>query len=115
MATRSEQTHAEEQRKGPRDTKKNKRVNRSKPGARPSDRTPSKSHAASKAPYALEPERAGRPSRESTRKSANRAKPDTNLTLREERSKSSADTRFRKSSAGKTRVDGKPRGKNSGA
>jgi hypothetical protein len=115
MATRSEQQHAEEQRRGPRDTKKNKKANRSKPGSAPKDRKRGKTRAGGKATHALEPKRAGRPSRESTRKSANRAKGDSSLNHTEEMKKGSPDSRFRKASAGKSRVRGKPRGKNAGA
>ena len=115
MATRSEQNHADEQRHGQRDTKTNKRVNRSRPGSAPSDRSRSKKHAERKATHAIEPDRKGRPSRESTRKSANRAKPDTSLNLREELQKGSPETRFRKAAAGADRVRGKSRGKNAGA
>jgi hypothetical protein len=114
MATRSEQQHAEEQRRGPRDTGKNKKANRSKPGSRPKDRQRTKKHAEQKATHVIEPDRKGRPSRQSTRKSANRAKPDASLNRREEMQKGSPDSRFRKSSAGAGRVRGKPRGKNAG-
>jgi hypothetical protein len=115
MATRSEQQHADEQRRGARDTSTNRRINRSKPGSAPSDRSRSKKHAERKATHALEPDREGRPSRESTRKSANRAKPDTNLNLREELQKGSPEARFRRANAGAGRVRGKSRGKNAGA
>ena len=49
MATRSEQHRAEEQRRGPRDTKKNKKANRSKPGSPPKDRLRAKTRAGAKA------------------------------------------------------------------
>jgi hypothetical protein len=111
----AEQHHADEQRHGARDTKSNKRINRSKPGSAPSERSRSKKHAERKATHALEPDREGRPSRESSRKSANRAKPDTNFNLREELQKGSPETRFRKADAGAGRVRGKSRGKNAGA
>jgi hypothetical protein len=113
MATRSEQHRAEEQRRGPRNTKKNKKG--SKPGSPPKDRLRSKKHAGQKATHAIEADRAGRPSRESSRKSANRAKPDASLNHREEMKKGSADSRFRKANASKDRVRGKPRGRNAGA
>jgi hypothetical protein len=115
MATRSEQKHADEQRRGARDTKPNKRVNRSKPGSAPADRLRSKKHAKRKATHAIEPDRKGRPSRESTRKSANRSKPDTNLNLRENMVKGSPEARFRKADAASDRVRGRSRGKNAGA
>jgi hypothetical protein len=50
--------------------------------------------AGRKATYALEPRVANkRPSRKSTRKSANRAKPDTNINLRSERRQDAAHSR----------------------
>ena len=115
MATRSEQHHADEQRHKERESKTNKQGNRSKPGSAPGDRLRSKKHAERKATHALEPDRRGRPSRKSTRKSANRAKPDTNLNLREDLQKGSPEARFRKADAGAGRVRGNPRGKNAGA
>jgi hypothetical protein len=96
MATRSEQTHAEEQRKGPRGSI---RAGRSKPGVPLAERSPDKEHAGRKATYALEAEREGRPSRKSTRKSANRSKPDSGLNIREQLQKTSPEARARKSRA----------------
>jgi len=62
-------------------------------------------HAAKKASYALEaPSKDGRVSRKSTRSSANRAKPDSNLTLREQRQKGSPTARARKARARASRV-----------
>jgi len=64
-------------------------------------------HAGAKATWARErPSLEGRASRKSTRKSANRAKPDTNLNLREERVKGSPESRFRKARARNSRVRG---------
>jgi hypothetical protein len=96
MATRSEQAHAEEQRKGPRGWI---RAGRSKPGVPREDRSPDRKHAGKKATYALEPEREGRPSRKSTRKSANRSKADSRLNIREQIQKTSPDARARKARA----------------
>jgi hypothetical protein len=99
MGTRSEQFHANEQRRGPRDQGTNKRANRSKPGLPPEERSRDKKRAGKKATYALEAPRKGRPSRKSTRKGANRSKPDTNMVLREARAKGSAKSRYRKANA----------------
>jgi hypothetical protein len=60
-----------------------------------------------KATYALEkPSGDGRRSRKSTRASANRSKPDTNLNLREARQKGSPENRFAKAQARATRARG---------
>ena len=95
MATRAEQYRAGQARRGRSNGAKQKAG--SKPGLARSDRSHSKVHAAKKASYALEPERAARPSRKSTRKSANRAKADASLNLREQLQKGSPEARFRKS------------------
>ena len=101
MATKAERFHAEEQKNHPR---KPKKTQRSTPGRK----TRVSKHAAKKASYAAEPPRTAsrRPSRKSSRKSANRSKPDTNLNLREERQKGSAESRFRKDRVKGTRVRG---------
>jgi hypothetical protein len=65
----------------------------------PENRSHDKKHAAKKATYALEDTANGRVSRKSTRKSANRAKSDTNFNLRENLQKGSPTARFRKASA----------------
>lgn len=106
MATRAEAFRANEQKHGQDSTKKQKAG--SKPGARASAKTRAKEHAAKKATYALEaPVAAGtRPSRKSTRKSANRAKPDADLTLREQLVKGTPENRFRKAHAKQSRVRG---------
>jgi hypothetical protein len=97
MATKSETFHAKEQRAAANAEPK-VRPERSKPGAAPGERTRSKKHAEKKATYALEAPTEGRPSRKSTRKSANRAKPDTNLHLRDTRQKTSPEARARRAS-----------------
>jgi hypothetical protein len=96
MSTKAEQFKVEEERAAANAHKGRIRPERSKPGAPPGERTRSKKHAARKATYALEAPAEGRPSRKSTRKSANRAKPDANLNLREMREKSSPEARARK-------------------
>jgi hypothetical protein len=77
MATRSEQFHAEEQRKGRARPKK--KSSTKKAGGR----------IAKKATFALERSPGKRPSRKSTRKSANRSKPQHTLEIREEIQKGS--------------------------
>ena len=97
MATRSEQFHAQAQRHPSKKSKK-----------KGTDHTAKKSrlkrklkahenvHAGNKATTAFESHLAGkRPSRKSSRKSANRSKYDTNLELRQDRRKKSADSRYR--------------------
>jgi hypothetical protein len=96
MATRSEQYHANEQRRG---RGKKTRSGRTKPGVAPSNRSRAKKHAGRKATYALEETESAKPSRKSTRKSTNRAKPDANLNAREALQKGSPEARFRKASA----------------
>lgn len=107
MATRAERQHTEQQRRGPKAKALKKNAAR-KPraarlrGAHENDR------AGHKATYAREaPSSSGTPSRKSTRASANRAKPDTNLTLREGRAKGSPESRFAKDRAKSQRVRGR--------
>lgn len=83
MATRSEQYKANAQRTGAAKAKKAKRAKASKPGSPLASRSRNKKGASKKATYALE-EQKGRPSRKSTRKSANRSKPDAGLTRAQE-------------------------------
>lgn len=98
MATKSEKQRAESERKG-LDPKKAKRqamklTNAEKHAAH------ANAHAGKKATYALDPQAApGRPSRKSTRKGANHAKPDTNLTNREQMQKGSPTARARRAVA----------------
>lgn len=92
MATRAEQYRAEQQRTG----KKKVRSGRSKPGVPEGARSRAKPHAAKKATYALE-ESKGRPTRKSTRKAANRMKPDAGLNRREELQKGSPEKSYEKS------------------
>jgi hypothetical protein len=106
MATRAEQYKAAAERHGADDAAASKRAKASKPGSPPAKRAAAKKAAGRKASYALEPKRAGRPSRKSTRKSANRSKPDTNLTLREGRTKGSPEARARKANAKQVKARG---------
>ncbi len=96
MATQAEQHRAEEQRtnRAPR-----VRQGRSKPGVAPKVRARAKKHAEHKATYALEETNGKRPSRKSTRKSANRSKPDAALNAREQLQKGSPEQRARKARA----------------
>ena len=99
MATRSEQFRATEARHGQSEGAAQRRAARSKPGATSEQRSRSKVHADKKATYALEPATSGRPSRKSTRKSANRSKPDTAFNLTEQLKKGSPEARFRRARA----------------
>lgn len=93
MATRSEQFKSEEQRQ--RQGAPAKQAKRAKP---PESRE--RDHAGQKATYAFEPEAAdGSRTRKSTRKSANRAKPDAALNGREALQKGSPTARYRRSAA----------------
>jgi len=105
MATRAQRQHADSQRHGPSaKTKKRaaaKKARKEKLATRHADE-----HAAKKATYAIETHGKARPSRKSTRASANRAKADTNFNLREEMTKGSPESRYRKASAKRGRVRG---------
>jgi hypothetical protein len=106
MATRAERFHANEQRTGK--TREPMRPGRTKPGLPSEVRSRAKAHAARKALYALEETADGRrPSRKSTRRSANRAKPDATLNGIEELRKGSPQSRFRKEQARAARPRGK--------
>ncbi len=106
MATRSEQFRAEQQRRAHNPKKKRRRAKRRVQDS--AYKTHPTKHAARKATYAFEPTPVtARPSRKSTRGSANHAKPDTNLNLREERQKGSPETRFEKARAKRTHVRGR--------
>jgi hypothetical protein len=100
MATRAETFRAQQQ--------KHPSKRRAKPGpknahgahdARGRKSAPNR-RAGRKATYALERRTANaRPSRKSTRKSANRSKPDTNFELRRERKTNSPEARHRRRSS----------------
>ncbi len=96
MATRSELFHAAEQRHQSKRAKK-KAAEHATKGARikRSLHAHLNEHAANKATVALEPRRKGRPSRKSSRKSANRSKYDVNVELRGEMSKATPSARYR--------------------
>ena len=103
MATRAEQFRTEDQRNSKRKEAPNpvKKARTTENPAKRARRVPGNAAYAFEAPAAD-----GRRSRKSTRGSANRAKPDTNLNLRESRVKGSPEARFRKARAKKTRVRG---------
>ena len=94
MATRSEDYRSAEQRRA-RGKKKPTAPAKRSAGVR----SRAKKHAGRKATYALEDVTSAKPSRKSTRKSANRAKPDANLNARETLRKGSPESRFRKAHA----------------
>lgn len=96
MASRAEEHQAEEQRRNRADKT---RTGRSKPGVPHAKRTKAKKHAQRKATYAIEEGGGRRPSRKSTRKSANRSKPDAALIIREGLVKGSPQSRHRKAMA----------------
>jgi len=99
MATKAERYRAEQERSGPKKTAKRRRrrntpLETAKPGVSATDRTAGavstaarnrSKHAAKKATYALEDSATGRPSRRSSRRAANRAKPGSNLTRQKQR------------------------------
>jgi hypothetical protein len=104
MATKAERSRSEEQRAHTKDAKKSHgSVRKPKKAAWSRD----KAHAGAKATHALEETAPGtRPSRESTRASANRAKPDTAFNLTEEAKKGSPENRARHSRTKTVRVRG---------
>src|SRR5271157_578760 len=100
MATRAEQFRSESQR-----TSHPKRTSVRKP--RKSAWSHDKAHAGSKATHAKEePRIEGRPSRESTRGSANRAKADTAHNLTEAKRQNSPEARARRALAKNKKVRG---------
>lgn len=105
MATKAEQWKSEEQRTHVAGNKKS-HVATKKP--KKATWSHDKEHAATKATHALEDTKPGeRPSRESTRGSANHVKSDTAFNLTEQTKKSSPTNRARKSRAVGTKVRGK--------
>jgi hypothetical protein len=103
MATKAEEFHAEEERAA----QKKNRKRAPKRGPVKKKQTHAEGRVAEKATYALEKTAEGkRPSRKSSRKSANRSKADASFNITEERKKTSSDARFRKDRAAKTRVRG---------
>lgn len=105
MATRAEKAKSKEQRHGPTPKAIKRAAARKTPVEAHTEHVPKK--AGRKASYAREEASdSGTHSRKSTRGSANRSKADTNLTLREQRTKGSAKNRYRKDAAKKIRVRG---------
>jgi hypothetical protein len=110
MATRSEQEHDAQQRRG-QTAKAKKRSLARKSRAEKFGTEHATKRAGGKASYALErPSRTGRASRKSTRGGANRSKRDANMDLREQRTKGSPEARFRRARAKATRARGRPAG-----
>lgn len=105
MATRAEQSRYEQEREQGR--KKRDKNKRKQPATPPRGTKPRVGRTAAKATVALESHVAGkRPSRKSTRGSANRGKSDTNLNRREESAKGSPGNLYRKGLARAARVRG---------
>ncbi len=109
MATKAEAQHADTQRRGPT-AKTRKRARARKTTSEKGGTSHESKRAAEKATYALEPTGpvGQRPSRKSTRASANRSKPDANLKRREDRAKRAPTNRLRKARAAASRVRGAP-------
>ena len=111
MATRAERAHAEEQKKGPnKKTKKKAAAKKQSANAKKAAAKGSrdKTHAGNKATYALEETpKSKRPSRKSTRKAANRSKPDSALNRTEQHQQGSPEAVARRAGAKRTRVKGK--------
>ena len=100
MATKAEQYRSEEQRKGGSHHKSEKKPKKAAWGKE-------KHHAGVKATHALEDTAPGkRPSRESTRASSNRAKPDAAFNLTEEVRKGAPRARAGAARAKRTKVRG---------
>lgn len=97
MPTRSEQFHANEQRHASKKSKKKASQHTTKKSRVKRKLNAHKNvHAGKKATFAFEPHTPGaRPSRKSTRGSANRARSDTNIELRSERTKATPTSRYR--------------------
>ena len=87
MATKAERARAAAE----RTTHRSKKASRKAPGG--------DSRKKRKATYALEPPRKGRPSRKSTRKAANRAKPDSAFNITEEVRRGAPSQLYRKTRA----------------
>jgi hypothetical protein len=114
MATKAERFRAEQQRSGAKRKKaraKRRRdtpVDTAQPGTSATDRKAGgtstaarnrSQHAAKKATYALEDSATGRPSRRSSRRAANRAKPGSNLTRQKQRELRSPEARAEQAKA----------------
>ena len=105
MATKAEKFRANEEKTGIKG-RKPKRKSKKKP--KKATWKHESHHADVKATHALEarPAKGKRPSRVSSRASANRAKGDASFERREEDKKTSPESRYRKASARKSRVRG---------
>ncbi|MCW5891093.1 MAG: hypothetical protein KIT14_11155 [bacterium] len=116
MATKAERHRWEQERAKPDKPKQPKRkrrdmpVDTAKPGVSASDRKVGagstaarnrSTHAAKKATYALEDSATGRPSRKSSRRAKNRAKPNSNLTRQRQREVRSPEARATQAAARK--------------
>jgi hypothetical protein len=102
MATKAEQFRSQESKHGPRP-----KARTSRKKAKSSEWSRKSAHAGSKATRAFEEAAPGkRPSRESTRGSANRAKADAALNVTEETRKGSPQNRARKQRVKNQRVRG---------
>jgi hypothetical protein len=106
MATKAEQFHANEQRHRGKGKKPRTSIKKPKKAAW----SRASVHAASKATHAIEEtSRGARPSRESTRASANRGRPDVAMNLKEEKTRGSPENRARRSRAQSVKVRGHTR------
>ena len=113
MGTKAERHRAEQERSGPKKSPKPRRrrdtpVDTALPGVSATDRkagggstaTRNRSNrAAKKATYAIEDSATGRPSRKSSRRAANRAKPGSNLTRQRQREVRSPEARAERAKA----------------
>jgi hypothetical protein len=113
MATKAERFVMEQQRSKRKKPKRPKRrrdtsVDTARPGVSATDRkagggsTAARNrslHAAKKATYALEDSATGKPSRRSSRRAANRAKPGSNLTRQKQREMRSPEARAEQAKA----------------
>lgn len=114
MATKAERFRAEQERSKPKKPKARPRrrrdtpIDTAAPGVSATDRKAGgastaarnrSQHAAKKATYALEDSATGRPSRRSSRRAANRAKPGSNLTRQKQREVRSPEARAEQAKA----------------
>jgi len=99
MSTRAEQYRAESQKTG---KSKSKRARPTRSRSKRRSRTDDAAHVSKKSTYALE-EGTKKRSRKSTRKSANRSKPDTGLIGRAELVRGTPTARYRRSRASSAR------------
>ncbi len=97
MPTRSEQFHADAQRHPSKKSKKKAAAHAAKKSrVKRKLKAHDNARAGKKATVALEPKKAGaRPSRKSTRASANRAKYDSAIEIRSEHAKATPTSRYR--------------------